>query len=113
MGERFILGIDIGTTSVKTILISSEGFIADETTQNHDLLSLFPGWAEEEADQWWQDTVDSVRTLVERNPAKLDKIAGIGVSGMVPAIVMLGIIAGLSAAHVDEGLVALFVRKLL
>ena len=89
MGERFILGIDIGTTSVKTILISSEGFIADETTQNHDLLSLFPGWAEEDADQWWQDTVDTVQTLVKRNPDKLDKIAGIGVSGMVPAIVIL------------------------
>ena len=40
MGERYILGIDIGTTSVKTILLSSAGFIADETTQNHDLLSL-------------------------------------------------------------------------
>ena len=89
MGERFILGIDIGTTSVKTILISSEGYIADETTQNHDLLSLYPGWAEEDASVWWQDTVDTVQILMERNPDKRESIAGIGVSGMVPAIVML------------------------
>lgn len=89
MGERYILGIDIGTTSVKTILLSSEGFIADETTQNHDLLSLYPGWAEEDASVWWKDTVDTVRTLMERNPDKRESIAAIGVSGMVPAIVML------------------------
>ena len=89
MGERYILGIDIGTTSVKTILLSSAGFIADETTQNHDLLSLYPGWAEEDASVWWKDTVDTVRTLMERNPDKRDSIAAIGVSGMVPAIVML------------------------
>ena len=89
MGERCILGIDIGTTSVKTILISSEGYIADETTQNHDLLSLYPGWAEEDASVWWQDTVDTVQILMERNPDKRESIAGIGVSGMVPAIVML------------------------
>ena len=44
--EKLILGIDIGTTSVKTILISSAGKIVDETTQDHDLLSAHPGWAE-------------------------------------------------------------------
>ena len=86
---KYALGIDIGTTSVKTILISSEGKIVDDITQNHDLLSLHPGWAEENANIWWQDTIDTVTALVERNPDKKDKIKSIGISGMVPAIVML------------------------
>lgn len=87
--DKYVLGIDIGTTSVKTILISSGGTIVDETTQDHDLISAHPGWAEEDADIWWQDVISTVRKMVERHPKLLDDIKGIGVSGMVPAIVML------------------------
>lgn len=86
---EYVLGIDIGTTSVKTILISSEGKIVDDVTQNHDLLSLHPGWAEENADIWWQDVIDTVTKISARNPEKLPHLRSIGVSGMVPAIVML------------------------
>ncbi len=87
--EKLILGIDIGTTSVKTILISSAGKIVDETTQDHDLLSAHPGWAEEDALVWWQDAVATVKRMAERHPEMMASVRGIGVSGMVPAIVML------------------------
>lgn len=85
----YILGIDIGTTSVKTILISSDGVIVDEITQDHDLISAHPGWAEENANIWWQDALVTVKRIVANNRDILADIKGIGVSGMVPAIVML------------------------
>ena len=46
---QYSLGIDIGTTSVKVIMISAEGKIFDETNVPHDLLSKHPNWAEENA----------------------------------------------------------------
>lgn len=87
--EQFALGIDIGTTSVKTLLISSTHQILDEESAQHDLISLQVGWAEEVADHWWKNTVQTVSAIVQRNPDKVQNISIIGVSGMVPAIVMM------------------------
>ena len=84
-----ILGLDIGTTSVKAILVSSEGKIVDEVNAPHDLISPKTGWAEENANDWWNNTVSVVRKLKERNPESFDRIVCVGVTGMVPAIVML------------------------
>lgn len=87
--EHFVLGIDIGTTSVKAVLVSSEGKLVDEANASHDLISLFPGWAEERADRWWENTVATVKDLISRNSEAMGKVECIGVTGMVPAIVML------------------------
>lgn len=89
--ERFVLGIDIGTTSVKAVLVSNTGKLIDEANASHDLISLFPGWAEEKADCWWINTQKTVRQLIRRNPEAVSKVECIGVTGMVPAIVMLDI----------------------
>lgn len=87
--SSFSLGIDIGTTSVKVVLVSSEGYIVDETSSTHDLLSIHPNWAEEDATIWWDNVIKSVKQLTERNQACMADLKCIGCSGMVPAIVML------------------------
>lgn len=86
--DDYVLGIDIGTTSVKTVLLSREG-IVDEASRPHDLVSLHPGWAEEDADIWWENTKACIRELTGRDPERAAKIRCIGCSGMVPAIVLL------------------------
>lgn len=87
--EKYVLGIDIGTTSVKTVLLSSSGKMAAEATRGHDLLSLHRNWAEERADIWWNNAVETVRDIGRQIPGCLEKVVCIGCSGMVPAIVML------------------------
>ena len=87
--EEYVLGIDIGTTSVKAVLLSSEGRIVDEASRPHDLVSLHPGWAEEDASVWWQNAKDCISELAGRDPERAGKIRCIGCSGMVPAIVLL------------------------
>lgn len=89
MTERTVLGIDIGTTSVKAVLVSSAGRIIDEVSASHDLISLKTGWAEENALDWWRGTVTVLKSLKERNSSLFDRAECIGVTGMVPAIVML------------------------
>lgn len=87
--EKYALGIDIGTTSVKILLISSTGKIVAEATRGHDLLSPHPNWAEEDAENWWNDVVLAVREIAEKAPEELKQTCSIGCSGMVPAIVLL------------------------
>jgi xylulokinase len=87
--KDYILGIDIGTTSVKAILTSSDRTIVAETSEAHDLICLHPNWAEENADIWWDNTVKCIKKLRERYPEFISGLKAIGVSGMVPAIVFL------------------------
>lgn len=87
--EKYVIGIDVGTTSVKLILISSSGKIIAESAQPHDLISLHPNWAEEKADVWWKNTLAGLKDLYDKCPEELKKVCCIGCSGMVPAIVML------------------------
>lgn len=87
--EKYALGIDIGTTSVKILLISSAGKIVAEATRGHDLLSPHPNWAEEDAENWWNDVVIAVREIAEKAPEQLRAVCSVGCSGMVPAIVLL------------------------
>lgn len=87
--EKYVLGIDIGTTSVKTVLLSSGGKMVAEATRGHDLLSLYRNWAEERADIWWKNAVETVKDIGQQIPGCLDQVVCIGCSGMVPAIVML------------------------
>ena len=89
--ERTVLGIDIGTTSVKAVLVSRTGRIVDEVSAPHDLISLKAGWAEENAPDWWNNTVKVLNRLKERNSSLFDRAECVGVTGMVPVIVMLDI----------------------
>ena len=86
---KYILGIDIGTTAAKLILISADGRIVCESNQSHDLISLHRNWAEERAEDWWQNVIDGIADLKARAPEAMADIACIGCSGMVPAIVLL------------------------
>jgi sugar (pentulose or hexulose) kinase len=83
------MGIDIGTTAVKVAVVSGEGRIVCEASREHNLLSPYPGWAEEDAEKWWDNTALALRQLSEAYPDVIKNIDIIGCSGMVPAIVML------------------------
>ena len=87
--SRYALGIDIGTTSVKAILISLDGRIVYETSAPHDLHSEHIGWAEEDTEDWWSNTRLVVKRMIGDVPDAVARIEAIGVSGMVPAIVLL------------------------
>lgn len=87
--KQFILGIDIGTTSVKAVLISSDGEIIAESSRAHDLISLHTNWAEEDARQWWENVINAVADIRKQRPLEMSSLRGIGCSGMVPAIVLL------------------------
>ena len=84
-----VIGIDIGTTSTIGILIELPDRIVAVVSRPVDLVSLHPGWAEEDPAQWWRNTCAITRELLEMAPELRASLAGIGVAGMVPAVVLL------------------------
>jgi xylulokinase len=85
-----LLGIDIGTSSVKGLIIESNGRTVAHSSIEHNLSSPHPGWAEESPDIWWENTLKVIRNLLVYPTVKPDSIVGIGITGMVPALVILG-----------------------
>ena len=87
MTARYVLGIDVGTTALKAIALEREQGIVAQAGLPHELYSLHSGWAEEDPERWWTTTVEAIRQLLAVIPA--GAIEAIGVSGMVPAMVIL------------------------
>jgi xylulokinase len=84
-----VIGIDIGTTSTIGILIDLPDRIVGVVSRPVELVSLHAGWAEEDPAQWWRNTCEITRALLAAEPALAASLVGIGVAGMVPAVVLL------------------------
>lgn len=87
---KFILGVDIGTSSVKTIIydVGKSKIIASKS-EEHNLYSPKPGWAEENPEDWWVNTLKSVKSCILESKINPGKISVIGTTGMLPAFVIL------------------------
>ena len=84
-----LIGVDIGTTGVKSVLIDNSGTILTDATVPHDLHAPQVGWAEEHPADWIAGAIGSLRAITGHPSFDPQSLAGIGVSGMVPAMVML------------------------
>lgn len=80
-----LLGIDVGTTATKGVLLDPERGVVAEAERPVQLHSPHPGWAEEDPGQWWANLRDIARELSAR-----DEVAAVGISGMVPCVILLG-----------------------
>jgi xylulokinase len=85
----FAIGLDIGTTSTIGILIELPGRVAAIATRPATLSAPHPGWAEADPRQWWSNVCAICRELLGPEPGARTALAGIGVAGMLPALVLL------------------------
>lgn len=83
------LGIDIGTSGTKTIAMREDGDILASATAEYPLMSPRPGWSEQNPDDWWDATVETVKKVMKAGKIKPDEIAGIGLSGQMHGSVFL------------------------
>ena len=85
MADGPLLGIDIGTSSSKGVLVSPQGTILARADRPHETSYPHPGWVEHDAETvWWRDFVELSRELV--GAADGAPIAGLSVSGIGPVL---------------------------
>lgn len=83
-----ILGIDLGTSSVKVLITDGEGGILSRGSAGYPMRTPQPGWVEQAPDEWWQATVLAVRQALsglEDEPG----LSAIGLSGQMHGTVLL------------------------
>jgi xylulokinase len=83
------LGIDLGTSSVKALVVDGDGTVRGTGSAEYSVLRPQPGWAEQDPEAWWQATVDAVQHAVGWSGTRLT-IRGVGFSGQMHGAVFLG-----------------------
>lgn len=86
---NYLLGLDIGTSGVKALLISVEGKIISSKTVSYPLATPHPGWAEQSPYDWWEATVNAIREIVSNDYIDAKQIKGISLSGQMHSSVFL------------------------
>jgi xylulokinase len=82
-----VLGLDIGTTSTIGILLRLPDQVLGLVSRPATLHAPHPGWAEEDPREWWRNVCAITREL--SRGIRPDELAAIGVTGMLPAVVLL------------------------
>jgi xylulokinase len=86
--ERYLLGIDIGTSACKVIAVDSLGHVVAKALAGYPIVSLQPGWAEQDPEDWWQATVRAVGEVLAALPERR-AVCGIGLSGQMHGLTAL------------------------
>ena len=94
MAAKYLLGIDIGTSSIKTALVNVETgqpVISTFSPSNTEmpLISTKPGYAEQDPEQWWNELVNSMALLRKQFSFKAEEIAAIGIAYQMHGLVCL------------------------
>jgi len=86
---ELFLGIDIGTSGTKTLAVSPTGKILAEATSVYDVFHPKPLWSEQDPEDWWRATVQTVRAVMKKTKAKAADVKAIGLSGQMHGSVFL------------------------
>jgi len=87
VSESVFLGLDIGTSAVKAILVAPSGDVEAAATTALTLSTPRPGWAEQDPDAWWDATTRSIREVLAGKPNAT--ISSVGISGQMHSSVFL------------------------
>ena len=81
------IGIDLGTSAVKLLLVDSSGEIRNTVSKEYPVEFPHPGWSEQSPEDWWDAVVSGTKELIaDVDPAE---IAGIGCGGQMHGLVTL------------------------
>jgi xylulokinase len=85
-----LLGIDVGTTGTRAIVLRPDGRVIGATTADHQPMQMpKPGWAEQGAEDWWHAAIGAIRGALQTAGLKGRDIAAIGFSGQMHGVVLL------------------------
>jgi xylulokinase len=81
-----VIGIDVGTTGVKTIAISPEGEVIAKAEESYPLSTPHTGWSEQDPEDWWRAAQATLEAVAA---AGVKEVRGIGLSGQMHGLVCL------------------------
>ncbi len=89
MARNYLLGLDIGTTATKTILIDENGEILASSSKEYPLITPKPGWAEQNPKDWYDASIYTIKDVIDTAKVDSGDIKAIGLSGQMHGSVFL------------------------
>ena len=89
MSETIVMGIDIGTSGCKTILVDSKGNLVATEIEGYPLYSPKHGWNEQNPIDWWSSVRTTVQRISLRNRKQMENLKCIGLTGQMHGLVAL------------------------
>ena len=93
MATRYLLGFDVGSSSVKASLVNadngkcvSSAFFPEKEAP---IMAVKAGWAEQEPDSWWQYAKQSLQNIMKEGNVKGEDIMAIGISYQMHGLVCI------------------------
>ncbi|MCH5138896.1 xylulokinase, partial [Clostridiaceae bacterium UIB06] len=83
------LGIDLGTSSVKIIIMNEKGKVVESVSKSYEVSYPQVGWAEQNPEDWWNSTKEGIKELLRRGTVKAEEINGVSFSGQMHGLVLL------------------------
>ncbi len=83
------LGIDIGTSGVKVVLVDDNQVIVGQATAELDISRPNALWSEQDPDAWWAAVEIAMSKLKLENSAQLSRVCAIGLSGQMHGATVL------------------------
>ena len=81
------IGVDLGTSAVKLLLMAADGKIENIVSKEYPLFFPHPGWSQQNPEDWWKAVVEGLKELTA--DCEKEQIAGISFGGQMHGLVIL------------------------
>ncbi|MEW9501712.1 xylulokinase [Jeotgalibacillus marinus] len=86
---KYVIGIDLGTSAVKVLLVNQNGEVCTEISKSYPLIQEKSGYSEQSPEEWVEKTTEALSELVNQLDGEVNNIEGISFSGQMHGLVLL------------------------
>ncbi|MFD2830004.1 xylulokinase [Corticicoccus populi] len=86
---KYVIGIDLGTSAVKVLLVNLYGKVEQEISKEYPLIQKKSGYNEQNPELWVAQTISALRELISGFGGRPEDIEGISFSGQMHGLVLL------------------------
>lgn len=90
MMDKYLLGVDVGTSSIKAAVINAEGKLLGISNSSYQLIHDQPGYAQIDTESMWEAYIKCLRLLFQGKNIDPQKVVGIGISSLCPGLAAIG-----------------------
>lgn len=63
---KYYIGVDLGTSAVKLLLMDQEGQVVNIVSREYPLSFPHPGWSEQNPEDWWEQSKEGIKELISK-----------------------------------------------
>ncbi|CCQ98537.1 xylulose kinase [[Clostridium] ultunense Esp] len=86
---KYVIGVDLGTSSVKVLLVDQKGSVIWEVSKSYPLIQEKSGYSEQDPEEWVEKTTEALAELASNFQGDISDIEGISFSGQMHGLVIL------------------------